>query len=170
LNYNLEKLQTDCLTEIDFQFDIIGLTETKITKTTCNVSFEIPGYTFEYVATPLASGVVALFINVDLNYTMLERVCCEAFEELWIEISLGKPKHVICGVIYRQHNSPDQFTEYSNDTIEKMAYTGKTLYLMGDFNLCLLKTESSSCSQDFLLALQSFYLLQLYWQANTRTY
>ena len=33
------------------------------------------------------------------------------------------------------------------------------LYLMGDFNLCLLKTESSSYSQDFLLARQSFYLL-----------
>ena len=29
---------------------------------------------------------------------------------------------------------------------------------MGDFNLCLLKTESSSYSQDFLLALQSFDL------------
>ena len=61
--------------------------------------------------------------------------------------------------MYRQHNSPDQFIEYFNDTIEKLASTGKTLYLMGDFNLCLLKTESSSYSQDFLLALQRFYLL-----------
>ena len=65
----------------------------------------------------------------------------------------------ICGIIYRQHNSPGQFIEYFNDTIEKLASTGKMLYLMGDFNLCLLKTESSSYSQDFLLALQSFYLL-----------
>ena len=30
---------------------------------------------------------------------------------------------------------------------------------MGDFNLCLLKTEKSQYSQDFLLALQSSYLL-----------
>ena len=46
--------------EMGFQFDIIGLTETKITKTTDNVSFEIPGYTFEYVTTPLVSGGIAL--------------------------------------------------------------------------------------------------------------
>jgi len=77
---------------MDFQFDIIALTETKITKTTCNISFEILGYTFDYVATPLASGGVALFINEDLNYTVLERVSCEAFQASWIEISHEKQK------------------------------------------------------------------------------
>ena len=119
------------------------------------------GYTFEYVATPLASGGIALFINEDLNYTVLERVSCEAFQALSIEISHEKQKNVICGIIYRQHNSPY--------TIEKLASTGKTLYLMGDFNLCNLKTESSSYSQDFLLALQSFYLLPTNDKTNTRT-
>ena len=107
----------------------------------------------------MASGGVALFINEDLNYTVLERVSFEAFQALWIEISHEKQKNVMCGIIYHQRNSPDQFIEYFNDTTEKMASTGKTLYLMGDCNLCLLKTESSSYSQDFLLALQSFYLL-----------
>ena len=87
---------------MDFQFDIIGLTETKITKTTCNTGFDIPGYTFEYVATSLASGGVALFINEDINYTVLERVSREAFQALWVEISLEKQKNVICGIIYRQ--------------------------------------------------------------------
>lgn len=71
---------------MDFQFNIIGLTETKITTTTCNATFEIPGYTFEYVATPLASGGVALFINEGLNHTVLEKVSHEAFQALWIEI------------------------------------------------------------------------------------
>ena len=61
--------------------------------------------------------------------------------------------------MYRQHNSPDQFIEYFNDTIEKLTSTGKTHYLMGDFNLCLLKTKSSSYREYFLVALQSFYLL-----------
>ena len=74
LNHNLEKLQTNYFAEMDFLFDFIGLTETKITKTPCNATFEIPGYTFEWVAAPLASGGVALFINGDLNYTVLEKV------------------------------------------------------------------------------------------------
>jgi len=73
---------------MDSQFDIIGLTETKITKTTCNVSFEIPGHTSEYVATPLASGGVALLINEDFNYTVLERVTGEAFQALWIKFPM----------------------------------------------------------------------------------
>ena len=38
------------------------------------------------------------------------------------------------------------------DTIEKLASTGKTICFSGDFNLCLLKTEKSQYSQDFLLA------------------
>ena len=59
--------------------------------------------------------------------------------------------------VYRQHNSPGCFIEYFSDTIKKLASTGKTIYLLGDFNLCLLKTEKSQYSQDFLLALQGSY-------------
>ena len=65
----------------------------------------------------------------------------------------------ICDIIYRQHNSPDCFIEYFSDAIEKLASTGKTIYLMGDFNLRLPKTKKSQYSQDFLLALQSSHLL-----------
>ena len=84
---------------------------------------------------------------------MLEQESHEAFQAFWIEISFSKQKNVVCGIIYRQHNSPDCFIEYFSDTIEKLAFTGKTIYTMGDFNLCLLKTEKSQYSQDFLLAL-----------------
>ena len=100
-----------------------------------------------------------MFIDETLNYKVLERTSNEAFQALWIEISFVKKKNVICGVMYRQHNSPDRFQSYFEETIEKLTSTGKQLYIVGDFNIDLLNFETSRYSHDFLLALQSCYLI-----------
>ena len=42
----------------------------------------IPGYVFEYVPTPLASGGVGVYINDSLKYTVIEKVSDEAFQSL----------------------------------------------------------------------------------------
>ena len=84
LGKNLEKLVTHYLENLDFHFDIIGITETKITHTNQNFATKIPAYAFEHVPTPLASGGVGLFIDENLNYTVLEKESHEAFQTLWI--------------------------------------------------------------------------------------
>ena len=61
--------------------------------------------------------------------------------------------------MYRQHNSPDRFKSYFEETVEKLTSTGEQLYIVGDFNIDLLKFETSRYSPDFLLALQSCYLI-----------
>ena len=61
--------------------------------------------------------------------------------------------------MYRQHNSPDCFQSYFEETIEKLTSTGKHLYIVGDFNIDLLKSETSCYSHDFSVALQSCYLI-----------
>ena len=78
---------------------------------------------------------------------------------MWIELSFVKKKNVIGGVLYRQHDSPESFDKYLEETIDKFASTGKDLCLLGDFNLCPQKIETCNYSRDFLLALQSCYLL-----------
>ena len=61
LNRNLENLQTQILHEVDFHFNVIGITETKITNANSQLcTAHIPGYVFEYVPTPLASGGVVM--------------------------------------------------------------------------------------------------------------
>ena len=72
---------------------------------------------------------------------------------------MRQKKDVICGIIYRQHNSPEGFQQYFDETCEKYAVQGKPVYIMGDFNIDLLKAETSNFSHDFLLSLQSYYLL-----------
>ena len=106
---NLENVQTHVLDELNFPFNIIGVIETKITNSNPACCPTTPGYVFEYVPTPLAFEGARMFIDVTLNYKVIERTSNKAFQALWIEISFVKKKNVICGVIYRQHNSPDHF-------------------------------------------------------------
>ena len=54
LRRDLENLQTHILDELDFPFSIIGITETCITNEDLGgFNYNIPGYSFEYVPTPL---------------------------------------------------------------------------------------------------------------------
>ena len=142
LNRNLENLQTRLLYEVDFHFNVIGVTETKITNANSQLcTAHIPGYLFEYVPTPLASEGVGMFIDESLDYHVLERTSNEV---LWAEFPFENKKNVICGIFYRQHNSPEIFQSYFDETIEKLSSSEKYIVVMGDFNIDLLKCASSS--------------------------
>ena len=116
----------------------------------------IPGYAFEHVPTPLTSGGVGLYINDSLKYAVIEKTFEEAFQALWIEIQFSRKSNIFCGIIYRQHNSPQRFQEYFALTLEKLISSNKSVYIMGDFNINLLHAETSCYAYDFLLSLQSF--------------
>ena len=62
LKRNLENFQVHLLDKLNFEFSIIGVSETKIISGK-EMDFNpcIPGYVFEYVPTPLASGGVGLY-------------------------------------------------------------------------------------------------------------
>ena len=97
INRNLENFQTHILYELDFHFNIIGVTETKITNVNSQMcTAVIPGYSFEYVPMPLSSGGVGLFIDESLNYSVLEKISNEAFQALWVKIIFKNKKNVIC--------------------------------------------------------------------------
>ena len=68
----------------------------------------IPGYVFEYVPTPLASGGVGLYINDSLKYTVIEKVCDEAFQSLSKSNFRRKATSFVISYIdnITQHNSP----------------------------------------------------------------
>jgi hypothetical protein len=157
---NFENLETHLLDELDCHFNIIGVTETKITNSNQSTYHpHISGYIFEHAPTPVASASAGMFIDETLNYHVLEQVSNEAFQAVWIQISFEKEKNIICGIIYSQHNSPDPFKQYYEESLEKFVSSGKTIFIMGDFNIDLLKCEICHYSQEFLLLLQSCYLV-----------
>ena len=65
---------------------------------------------------------------------------------------------MICGVIYRQHNSPETFLKYFEETVENLSFFAKPIYLMPNTNLNLLHFNSCNYVQDFLLILQRLNL------------
>ena len=64
---------------------------------------------------------VGMYIKNCLKFKVLERTSKEAFQALWIEIESPKSKNIVCGVIYRQHNDPEQFLQYLDMTLENLA-------------------------------------------------
>ena len=103
-------------------------------------------------------GGVGMFIDESIDYCILKKTSNKAFQVLWTELSFVNKKNVICGIFYRQHNSPEIFQSYFDETIEKRASSGKHIVIMGDFNIDLLNCASSSYSHDFLSSLQSCFL------------
>ena len=108
-----------------------------------------------------------MFIDDLLDYRILEKTSNEVFLVLWTEFSFVNKKNVICGIFYRQHNSPEIFQSYFDETIEKRASSGKHIVIMGDFNIDLLNCASSSYSHDFLSSLQKLFSVSLNRQTNT---
>ena len=157
LQRNLENFQVHLLDELQLHFDVIGVTETKITNSNIPLDFDpsIPNYNFEYVPTPLSAGGVGMYIDNGLKYTVAERTSNQAFQALWITIHFANKRDIICGVIYRQHNCPEKFLNYLDETLERLSTSGKPIYIMTDANINLLRYETCKYAQNFLRTLQS---------------
>ena len=84
LSKNLDDFQSQLLHELNTNFSIIGVTETRIVRTEpLNFNPKIPGYNFEYVPTPLSAGGVGLYIKESLSYRILENTSNASFLALW---------------------------------------------------------------------------------------
>ena len=105
--------------------------------------------------------------NIGLHLLKLEVLACMLMGILNTQLSkntlmrlsnLRKHANIICGVVYRQHNSPELFQQYFDRKIETLIASGKQIFLMGDFNINLLRFHNCKYAHNFLLSLQSFNL------------
>ena len=100
-----------------------------------------------------------MYIHETINYTVIERTSKEAFQALWIELQFAKQSNIICGVMYRQHNSVERLLDYFEETVDRYSATGKPICLFGYVNINILRAQSCSYAQQFLDCLQSYALL-----------
>ena len=156
---NLDEFQCYILLELGFHFNIIAVSETRIYNDILDFTPNIPNYNFEFVPTPLYAGGVGMYIDETMNYTVIERTSNEAFQALWIELQFAKQSNIICGVIYRQHNSVERFLDYFEEAVDRYSATGKPICLLGDVNINFLRAQTCSYAQQFLNCLQSYALL-----------
>ena len=161
---NFDDLHT-LLSEINLKFDIIGITETRLKKNSIrNINIDLKGYTIEHTPTEANCGGALLYINNTFNYTVrndLRIYQKKETESIFIEIINTKGKNIIVGCIYRHPSlNPTEFVDiHIQELLQKMSKEDKTIVLLGDFNIDLLKYDTNKDSTAFLDLMYTNFLL-----------
>ena len=101
-------------------------------------------------------GGVALYTHNTINIKLRPELHIEGTEDLFIEIINDKTKNIIVGIIYRPPNhNIDTFLDKFDECLHIVSQENKEVYLMGDFNINLLKTDNNSTLQ-FISSLSAY--------------
>ena len=162
LTLHKQELET-LLSMLNYKFDIIGITETKIMKNKVPiVDININEYKKFDTSTESEKGGVILYVNNDLvsnERKDLDNLIYKSFqlESVFVEIINKNGKNIICGCIYR-HPSMDlnEFNQdFLNPLMEKTLKENKAIFLLGDFNADLLNYNSEVDITNFFDTLTS---------------
>ena len=149
-----------------FNFDIIGITETKFHDDTPVFHHSLTDYQFEHTPCISANGGAAIYISDRLKYSRrqdLDKMAHKPreLESTFIEIHRKNQKNVVVGCIYRH---PGMSVKAFNDkflapTLTKIVSENKPLVLLGNFNIDLLNPRGNSETDNFIDTIGSFSLL-----------
>ena len=139
---------------INCSLSAICISETWLNEATSSL-FNLPGYTFISNSRPCRSGGgIGIYLNEILNYKILPKYSkmCPHIESLVVEVNAGNSCKFILGCIYRP---PDADVICFNDDLDNIlnslsAGYNKSIFLVGDFNLDLLKFTSHQPTETFL--------------------
>jgi len=148
-----------------FEFDVLGITETRIIKNkTPTSNLNINNFSFEHTPTESSAGGAMLYISNKLSYKPRNDLNIYKpleLESIFVEIINPKKSNIIIGCIYRHPiMSIENFNDfYLNPLLEKISKENKTIFLLGDFNIDLLKYDYHPPTNEFLDSLSSNYFL-----------
>ena len=152
---NFEEFK-DFITELNFEFSVISLTETWCLDDPRNASlFKLNNYTSIHQARTgkRNGGGTCLFIHNSLTFKKRSDLCVNNndVEALSIEIENKNSKNIIVNVIYRQPAGNIQVFENSLKTLlMSKKHNSKPTYLTGDFNLNLLDYKTNAKVKSYL--------------------
>ena len=121
-------------------FDIVAVSETRITKNVFLLNNLNLNYFYELTPTETFAGGTLLYVANHLSYKCgndLNIYKKNELESTFIEIVNPKKSNIIVGVIYR-HPSMDltDFNcNYLNKLLDNISKEQKSLFLLGDFNV-----------------------------------
>ena len=151
LNKNFEKL-ISCLKSLNHKFTVIGLSETHL-RDKPHEYYDLPGYSLEYVnRVGRKWGGVCMYISNDVKYKIRQDLC-EAnsnFESCFIEIENINERNSLIGVVYRAHTAIDHFITDVEPLLQTINAEKKECYILGDFNIDLLKDDIERPIHDYL--------------------
>ena len=147
LNKHIDGL-SNLLSLIKWNFQIIGLSEYKTGLNTPINNLSLPGYAFCFDETKSSHGGTDFFINEKYLSTKqgdLNIVLDKNLESTFIEINLSKKRNFFCDCIYKHpYMSITDFNlTYHTPLLEKRNKEDKLCFLVGDFNIDLMKMDSN---------------------------
>ena len=142
---------------LNFKFDCIGLTETKILKNTpANFDISLPGYKCYQTPTEASKGGTMLYMNDKFHSKQrndLENLIYKSkeLESTFVEIINPGKKNIVVGCIYRHPSMIlNEFNEqYLSSLLDKLSVENKKVFIVGDFNADLMNIESNSSISNY---------------------
>ncbi len=141
------------LNSLNHDFSIISLTETWLNDQNSE-TFNLGNYNFVCSnRSNRKGGGVGFYVSNNLNYKL--RTDLDIYQEgivesIFIEIISTKTKNIIIGSIYRPPTGDFEIFENKlSEILSKIDKTNKTIYLTGDFNIDLLKSDVCEYSNRF---------------------
>jgi hypothetical protein len=152
------------LSKLNTKFSVIGLTETWLTDLNCDL-YDLDDYVHhKQIRNGKRGGGVSIFAAKNLDSIFREDICyLDTFiEVIFIEIpklSSGLASDCIIGTVYRPPNTDLQkFNEKLSDILSCLRVENKIIYIMGDFNINILASESHAPTSEFLEDMYSYGL------------
>ena len=164
LSKNIQDLEY-LLNSTSINFEVIAISETRIVKGKTPVnSLNLMNYSHQFWPTESSAGGTLLYIRNHLSHKPRNDLSIHKPTELessFIEISDPKRSNIITGCIYRHPNMDlDEFNDkYLNTLLDKIFKENKSIFLLGDFNVNLLKYDKHAPTNEFLDSLSSHMFL-----------
>ena len=155
---------TTMLSLLNFKFDIIGLTETRLKKQ-YGVTFPITieGYNYEHTPTESSCGGALLYVSTKFNYKPRNDLLIYKptyIESIFLKIVFPSKSNVIVGCIYKHPcMSIDEFNDLISPVFQKTSSENKTLFILGDFNIDLINCSTNEKTSEFFNLVSSYNLL-----------
>ena len=159
LNKNFDDLNTLLSTLNNFEFSVLGVTETWLHSNSPPI-FDLDNY--DLIRNDRATGRgggVAMYLHNQLKCRKRPDLHIEGTEDIFIEIINKSDKNLIIGVVYRPPNNLiDPFFDKLDESLHKITQENKPVYLMGYYNIDLLSPTNQHTSSRLLEILSSFLL------------
>ena len=157
------------LSSFNLNFDIISITESRITKSNLPTSnIHIPGYNIEQTPTESCAGGTLIYISQKISYKSrpdLQIYHPKHLESTFIEILLPNKSIFIIATVYKHPPmKPYSFNTSFSQLLQKITENKKTI-ITGSFNLNLLNYAKNIGTFEFLESVFSInFLLKLIYQ------
>ncbi len=161
ISKNFDSLK-EFLKSTNTEFAVIGISETHLKDKPSDI-YNLSGYNIEFTnRVGREKGGVCLYISEQIKYKVRKDLCLanNSYESCFIGFP-GKHKDIVVGTIYRSHTPIENFIKDVEPIYNKLASEKKQFYIMGDFNIDLLKVDTDKQTHDYIDFIYSHAILPI---------